>query len=154
MSRKALPNSRFGSSADHYGYKRAASANNACKKYIVDHAGVFKKAKQWPAAHEFAVAMLKINMIDFDVPEDNAARNKVKEVLSALKAEAESKVPALRSVPTQATLPPAPTPAVSIGASDSSLGKRKASEEQDDDGGDGDEEGDDGDEEYVEEGGK
>lgn len=74
--------------------------------------------------------MLKINMINFEVPEDNAARNKVMEVLSALKAEAESKVPALRSVPTQATLPPAPTPAVSIGAS--GVGTEEARQDEND----------------------
>jgi hypothetical protein len=92
--RRALPNSRFGSSTDHYGYKRCASANNACKKYIVDNAKLFKSAKQWQAAREYAVAMLPVarGMVEFQVPGDCKARNSAIDNLTSLKAEAESKL--------------------------------------------------------------
>ena len=92
--RRALPNSRYGSCTDHYGYKRCASANNACKKYIVDNAKVFKSAKQWQAALEYAMAMLPVaeGMVDFDLPEDCKARNAAIDQLTALMTEAESRL--------------------------------------------------------------
>ena len=91
---RALPNSRWGSSTDHYGYKRCASANNACKKYIVDHAKVFKTAKQWASALEYANAMLPVarDMVHFDLPDDCKARDAAISTLTALKAEAEGKL--------------------------------------------------------------
>ena len=91
---RALPNSRWGSSTDHYGYKRCASANNACKKYIVDHAKVFKAAKQWASALEYANAMLPVarDMVHFDLPDDCKARDAAISTLTALKAEAEGKL--------------------------------------------------------------
>ena len=91
---RALPNSRWGSCTDHYGYKRCASANNACKKYIVDHAKVFKTAKQWASALEYANAMLPVarDMVHFDLPDDCKARDAAISTLTALKAEAEGKL--------------------------------------------------------------
>lgn len=91
---RALPNSRWGSCTDHYGYKRCASANNAAKKYIVDHAKVFKTAKQWQAAREYCIAMLPVarNMVDFDCVDDRKAKNATIETLQKLKIEAESKL--------------------------------------------------------------
>jgi len=91
---RALPNSRWGSCTDHYGYKRCASANNACKKYIVDHAKVFKTAKQWASALEYANAMLPVarDMVHFDLPGDCKARDAAISTLTALKAEAEGKL--------------------------------------------------------------
>ena len=92
--RRALPNSRWGSCTDHYGYKRCASANNACKKYILDNAKVFKAAKQWPTALEYAAAMLPVarGMVSFDLPDDCKARDAAIATLTALKAEAEGKL--------------------------------------------------------------
>ena len=91
---RALPNSRWGSCTDHYGYTRCASANNACKKYIVDHAKVFKTAKQWASALEYANAMLPVarDMVHFDLPGDCKARDAAISTLTALKAEAEKKL--------------------------------------------------------------
>ena len=91
---RALPNSRWGSCTDHYGYTRCASANNACKKYIVDHAKVFKTAKQWASALEYANAMLPVarDMVHFDLPGDCKARDAAISTLTALKAEAEGKL--------------------------------------------------------------
>ena len=92
--RRALPNTRWGSCTDHFGYKRCTSANNACKKYIVDNAKLFKSAKQWQAAREYATAMLPVarGMVDFDLPEDCKARNATIDTLTSLKSEAESKL--------------------------------------------------------------
>ena len=112
---RALPNSRWGSCTDHYGYKRCASAANACKKYIVDHAKVFKSAKQWPAALEYATAMLPVarDMVDFDLPEDCKARDAAISTLTALKAEAEVKL----GIATAATAVSKPAAAGSASAS-------------------------------------
>ena len=110
--RRALPNSRWGSCTDHFGYKRCASANNACKKYIVDHAKNFKSAKQWQAAREYAIAMLPVarGMVDFDLPDDCKARNATIDALSALKAEAEKHLGILPAAATAAPKPPAAGP--------------------------------------------
>ena len=106
--RKALPRSRYGSSTEHYGYKRCASAANACKKYIVDHAKTFKQAKQWQDAREYAACMLPVayGMIDFDLPEDCKQRNSTIETLTALRAEADGKL-GLSSTTTPAGSTPA-----------------------------------------------
>jgi len=92
--RRALPNSRWGSCTDHYGYKRCASAANAAKKYIVDHAKVFKSSKQWPAALEYANAMLPVanGMVEFDLAADCKARDAAIGALTSLKAEAMGKM--------------------------------------------------------------
>jgi hypothetical protein len=93
--RRALPNSRWGSCTDHYGYKRCASANNACKKFICDHAKSFKAAKQWPASRDYAEGMLDIanGMVHFNCPDDNKARDAAIGALTALHEEAVSKCP-------------------------------------------------------------
>ena len=109
--RRALPNSRYGSCTDHYGYKRCASANNACKKYIVDNAKVFKSAKQWQAALEYAMAMLPVaqGMVDFDLPEDCKARNAAIDQLTSLMTEAESRLGIAAPAP-KATAGPSAAP--------------------------------------------
>ena len=117
--RRALPNSRWGSCTDHYGYKRCASAANACKKYIVDHAKTFKAAKQWQAAREYATRMMPVarGMVDFDRPEDCKARNGAIDTLTALKAEAETKlgIATPKPPPTASAVPSAmPMPALDV----------------------------------------
>lgn len=119
--RRALPNSRYGSCTDHYGYKRCASANNACKKYIVDNAKVFKSAKQWQAALEYAMAMLPVaqGMVDFDLPEDCKARNAAIDQLTSLMTEAESRLGIAVPAPKATAGPssaagPSPAPALIV----------------------------------------
>ena len=53
--RRALPNSRWGSCTDHFGYKRCASAVNTAKRKILEGAKQFKGAKQWATAKEWAL---------------------------------------------------------------------------------------------------
>ena len=92
--RRALPYSRFGSNTDDFGFKRAKSANNAAKKYILDNANVFKKSKQWTAVKEYATGMIPIaeSMVEFDNDKNNAARNKVKETLVKMQKDANKKL--------------------------------------------------------------
>eukprot|EP00944_MAST-04C_sp_MAST-4C-sp1_P014673 g14673.t1 len=90
----ALPYSRYGSKTDNFGFKRAKSANNAAKKYILDNAKVLKKSKQWTAVKEYATGMIPIaeSMVEFDDEKNNAARNKVKETLVKMQKEANKKL--------------------------------------------------------------
>lgn len=92
---KALPNSRYGSSTDHYGYKRCASANAACKRHIVEHAKEFKTAKQWDVLRDYCVGMLPVAeaMVEFDQPNDNKNRTLCIDTLKKFKAEADAKLP-------------------------------------------------------------
>lgn len=89
---KALPNSRFGSNTDTYGYKRAASANAAAKKAFMDAISTYKKAKAWATAAAFADRALPVarNMVHFNSPDHNKARDAVAEALLKLQAEAKS----------------------------------------------------------------
>lgn len=92
---KALPNSRYGSSTDHYGFKRCASANAACKRHIVEHAKEFKTAKQWDVLRDYCVGMLPVAeaMVEFDQPNDNKNRTLCIDTLKKFKAEADAKLP-------------------------------------------------------------
>ena len=92
---KALPNSRYGSSTDHYGYKRCASANAACKRHIVEHAKQFKSAKQWDVLRDYSVGMTPVAeaMVEFDQPNDNKNRTTCIDTLKKFKAEADAKLP-------------------------------------------------------------
>lgn len=87
----SLPRSRYGSSTDHFGYKRCASAAQAAKKALVDGGAALKKAKQWDIAATYAHRALPIadSMVEFDRPEDNGARNAAIKYLTELKAESE-----------------------------------------------------------------
>ncbi|KAJ1620443.1 hypothetical protein T492DRAFT_888719, partial [Pavlovales sp. CCMP2436] len=81
----------YGSSNDHFGYKRCASAVQAAKKALVDAGNVYKKTKQWPIALEFAT---KAILIAEDMPgwiqeSDNGAKKAAIKFLKELKAEAE-----------------------------------------------------------------
>ena len=91
---KALPNSRFGSNADAYGYKRAASANAEAKKAFMDAIATYKKAKAWATAAAFAERALPVarNMVHFDSADHNKARTAVEDALVKLLAEAKSHV--------------------------------------------------------------
>ena len=54
--RRALPNSRWGSCTDHFGYKRCASAVNTAKRKSFRAPSSLKGAKQWAAtAKEWAL---------------------------------------------------------------------------------------------------
>ena len=55
-----LTSPAFEPACGQYGYKRCASANNACKKFITDHAKTFRTAKQWAAARDYAAVMLPV----------------------------------------------------------------------------------------------
>jgi len=94
LIRRALPNSRWGSSTNAFGYKRAASANNAAKKYIVDNAKVFRTSKQWASAISYVEGMLEVakDMEVFDQPEHYKARTTAIETLVKLRMDAEAKL--------------------------------------------------------------
>lgn len=98
--RKALPNTRWGSSTDHYGYKRCSSAVQECKKFILENAKAFKQAKQWECSRDYCVRMAPVakSMVRFDVESDTKVRTTVIEQLKKFREEAEKKwifVPAL-----------------------------------------------------------
>ena len=88
--RKALPNSRWGSTTDAYGYKRAASANKAAEKAFKDAVATYRKAKHWPTAAAFADRALPIarDMVRFDCPQHNGTRYAVMCALTKLKQDA------------------------------------------------------------------
>ena len=87
---RALPNSRWGSCTDNYGYKRCASACNTAKRKFLESVKQYKSSKQWGAAKEFADRALPIarNMVVFDHDGNNGARSAVLTALTALQAEA------------------------------------------------------------------
>lgn len=87
---KALPNSRYGSNTDKYGYGRASAANQAAKKAFLEAVASYRKSKQWAAAAAFAdrATPVAARMADFDHAPHNAARNAVAEALLKLKTEA------------------------------------------------------------------
>jgi hypothetical protein len=87
---RALPNSRWGSCTDHFGYKRCASAVNAAKRKLLEGAKQFKGAKQWSTAKEYAERALPIarDMVEFDCAGDNGARDSVIAELQKLQQEA------------------------------------------------------------------
>tara|TARA_B110000503_G_scaffold140470_1_gene231435 strand:+ start:250 stop:591 length:342 start_codon:yes stop_codon:yes gene_type:complete len=98
--RKALPNTRWGSSTDHYEYKRCSSAVQECKKFILENAKAFKQAKQWECSRDYCVRMAPVaeSMVRFDVESDTKVRTMVIEQLKKFREEAEKKwifVPAL-----------------------------------------------------------
>lgn len=70
------------------------ASHDRCKKYIVDTAKGFKKAKQWAAARDYAAGMLPIaqDMVQFDCPGDCKARDGAIGALTALRDEADSKL--------------------------------------------------------------
>ena len=90
-----LPNSRFGSATDNYGYKRCASANGAAARAFKTTAAEYKRSGQWAVAAEFCERALPIarDMIEWDDESNNSARNSVLDVLAKLQAEAAAKRP-------------------------------------------------------------
>jgi hypothetical protein len=90
-----LPNSRYGSDTDAYGYTRCAAANNAAARAFKQAATGYKKAGNWQVAAEFCEKALPIarGMIDWDNAEHNAAKKSVVDVLTTLQAEAAAKLP-------------------------------------------------------------
>jgi len=88
---RALPNSRYGSCTDHFGYKRCASACNTAKRKFLEGVKQYKSSKQWGAAKEFADRALPIarQMVVFDHDGNNGARSAVLTALTALQAEAQ-----------------------------------------------------------------
>ena len=88
---RALPNSRWGSCTDNYGYKRCASACNTAKRKFLEGVKQYKSSKQWGAAKEFADRALPIarQMVVFDHDGNNGARSAVLTALVSLQAEAQ-----------------------------------------------------------------
>uniref|UniRef100_A0A7S3FDN9 Uncharacterized protein n=1 Tax=Haptolina ericina TaxID=156174 RepID=A0A7S3FDN9_9EUKA len=98
--RRALPNSRWGSCTDHFGYKRCASAVNTAKRKLLEGAKQFKGAKQWSTAKEYSERALPIarDMVVFDCVDDNGARNTVISELQKLQQEAEAQMKSVTMV--------------------------------------------------------
>ena len=92
-------------------------------RYIVDNAKVFKAAKQWQAAREYCIQMLPVarHMVDFDVPNDRKAKDATIDALTALKAEAESKLGITVAKKTPAAAAPSSAAASASAASSSSF---------------------------------
>jgi hypothetical protein len=95
--RRHLPNSRWGSCTDNYGYKRCAAANNAAARAFKTHAADLKKAAQWGVAAAFADKALPIarGMVEWDSEANNGARNSAIDALTKLKQEADAKAAVL-----------------------------------------------------------
>eukprot|EP00751_Fragilariopsis_kerguelensis_P001359 CAMPEP_0170824782 /NCGR_PEP_ID=MMETSP0733-20121128/45523_1 /TAXON_ID=186038 /ORGANISM="Fragilariopsis kerguelensis, Strain L26-C5" /LENGTH=219 /DNA_ID=CAMNT_0011188125 /DNA_START=49 /DNA_END=711 /DNA_ORIENTATION=- len=69
---KALPNSRYGSSCDHYGYKRAASAVTAFKKLWNEHVvSLVNGDKDAFVRYSSDAVLLLTEAVDFDDGKDN-----------------------------------------------------------------------------------
>ena len=91
---RALPNSRWGSCTDNYGYKRCASACNTAKRKFLEGVKQYKSSKQWGAAKEFADRALPIahQMVVFDNEANNGARSAVLAALKTLQTEAQGQM--------------------------------------------------------------
>ena len=92
--RRALPNSRWGSCTDNYGYKRCKSAVATAKRKLLEGAKQFKTSKQWATAKDFATRALPIarDMVVFDHHDNNGARTAAIDALTKLREEAASKL--------------------------------------------------------------
>uniref|UniRef100_A0A7S0RBS8 PHD-type domain-containing protein n=1 Tax=Pyramimonas obovata TaxID=1411642 RepID=A0A7S0RBS8_9CHLO len=92
--RRALPNTRWGSSADAFCYRRCAGHVANAKQALVKPVQLYKAAKQWDLVVEYCTKALPLaeNMIIWDDPTKRKARD------SAIKTLTEAKEQALKHV--------------------------------------------------------